>query len=104
MLADCFVMLLSCQAYNMFCKGRSVLSRHNGHCDEATPDERAPFRVWSLLFMKPVLQEKARDFVPGFVFRVGDKIRNPCRPCRRRPASPELRFASSALPRPSLRW
>jgi hypothetical protein len=26
------------------------MSRHDGHCDEATPDERAPFRVWSFLF------------------------------------------------------
>jgi len=35
-------MLLSCRWFKVFCKWRSVWSRHDGHCDEATPDERAP--------------------------------------------------------------
>ena len=27
-----------------------IVCRHDGHCDGATPDERAPFRVWSFHF------------------------------------------------------
>ena len=27
-----------------------IVCRHDGYCDGATPDERAPFRVWSFHF------------------------------------------------------
>jgi len=48
-----------------------IVCRHDGHCDEATPDERAPFRVWSLLFsVTPPFKQKARDFSRAFAFRV----------------------------------
>src|SRR5262249_59800918 len=41
--------VMSAVYYDLQVAMRSVC-RHDGHCDEATPDERAPFRVWSFLF------------------------------------------------------
>src|SRR4029079_17941633 len=51
-------MHVSCRWCMLLCKWRSVWSRHDGHCDEATPDERAPFRVWSFLFSGASLKAK----------------------------------------------
>src|SRR5262249_39413166 len=50
-------------------------------------------------------KQKARDFARAFAFRFeGAVLRSPCHPCRRRPASPEPRSASSALRRPWPPW
>ena len=48
----CHVIKMSCQAYSVICKWRCVqFVATTATSDEATPDERAPFRVWSLLFL-----------------------------------------------------
>ncbi|MGA8174391.1 MAG: hypothetical protein WB839_06535, partial [Pseudolabrys sp.] len=50
-----------------------IVCRHDGHCDGATPDERAPFRVWSFRFLRIRprdcrRKQKARDFSRALVF------------------------------------
>jgi hypothetical protein len=42
-----------------------ILIRHDGHCDEATPDERAPFCAWSFLFLGVPSVKKRPGIAPG---------------------------------------
>src|SRR6185437_957022 len=69
MRPDRCVIVLSCRWRSVTCKGGGSLSPC-GHCDEATPDERAPFRLWSSLFLlsAALKQQKAREKSRAFAF------------------------------------
>jgi hypothetical protein len=94
----CHVAVMSAVEYDLQV-AMCIVCRHDGHCDEATPDERAPFRVWSLLFYAVLSvmagHSRLKDGVLSHAnvpaIHVLTKARSARRGCHRKSGLPDFR-------------